>query len=91
MSTTTTARQIKVGDRVTLTTRQRRCAANFAGWEHSKEPGFAEANLLPIPADLVGVVVCIEHHGSNPWTRFGVRFPDGSSAHGVVPADITVR
>ena len=38
--------------------------------------------LDPQPG-LAGTVAGVESHGSNPWTRYGVRFDDGSYAAGL--------
>lgn len=71
---------------VTLTTRTRRLAPDFPGWDH---PNYGDY-LLDIPAGLRGTITGVESHGSNPWTRYTVQFEDGSRASGLVlGVDIT--
>lgn len=64
---------------VALETRHRRLAVDFPGWGADNYRDF----LLPIPAGLTGVVTTVESHGSNPWTRYTVRFDDGTRASGL--------
>jgi hypothetical protein len=72
------------GQRVTtLETRTRRMPADFPGWGSPD----ASAALLPIPAGLHGTVTDVESHGSNPWTRYVVRFDDSSHAPGLVDGE----
>jgi hypothetical protein len=66
-----------------LATSHRRFPADFPGWGR---PGAAES-LLPIPQGLPGVIADVESHGSNPWTRYSVRFADGTRACGLVLGD----
>lgn len=61
-------------------TSTRRLAVNFPGWD---SPDY-ERFLLEIPTGLTGRITNVEHHGSNPWTRYGVRFSDGTTAHGLI-------
>lgn len=68
---------------VALETNHRRLAADFPGWGATNYADF----LLPIPAGLAGTVTSVESHGSNPWTRYTVRFEDGTSASGLVAGD----
>lgn len=63
---------------------QRRHAVDWPGWEHPDHKNF----LLDIPAGLTGTVIWVESHGSNPWTRYSVRFDDDSTAHGMYPSDL---
>jgi hypothetical protein len=65
---------------VTLETQHRRFAVDFPGWGADDYADY----LLPIPELLFGEVIGVESHGSNPWTRYGVRFEDGTTAHGLV-------
>jgi hypothetical protein len=62
-----------------LATGHRRLVADFPGWG---SPGHQDF-LLPIPPGLSGVVSDVESHGTAPWTRYSVRFPDGTSASGL--------
>ncbi|MBO0879458.1 MAG: hypothetical protein J2P17_03620 [Mycobacterium sp.] len=61
----------------------RRLAVDFPGWGH---PDYARY-LLDIPEYLTGIVVNVESHNSNPWTRYSVRFVDGTSASGLVAGE----
>lgn len=63
-----------------LATRHRRLAVDFPGWG---DPGYA-SYLLPIPEGLPGAITGVESHGANPWTRYTVRFADGTTASGLV-------
>jgi hypothetical protein len=45
------------------------------------------AYFLPIPEGLLGRVEAVESHGNNPWTRYSIRFDDGSFASGLVFAE----
>jgi hypothetical protein len=63
-----------------LDTRHRRRSADFPGWGAENYADF----LLPIPAGLAGTVTNVESHGLNPWTRYSVRFTDGSGASGLI-------
>lgn len=77
---------------VALETRRRRFAAGFPGWDAPD----CDDYLLPIPAGLCGEITYVESHNSNPWTKYGVRFEDGTTAHGLImgsdlyPNDITL-
>jgi hypothetical protein len=69
------------GRRVTaLVTKVRRRAVDFPGWGAADYAEF----LLPIPEGLAGVITRVESHGSNPWTRYSVRFDDGTTASGLI-------
>lgn len=58
-------------------------------------PGFGEApddevfaRRRPIVAGELGVVTDVESHGSNPWTRYCIRFAsDGAHQSGLVYGD----
>jgi len=76
------------GATVTLTGkgRTRRLAADFPGWGKESASDFIDTGAT----GLTGIVVSVESHGSNPWTRYSVRFIDGSSASGLCEGrDIT--
>lgn len=53
---------------------------DFPGWGHPD----AVSYLREIPAGLAGVITQVESHGSNPWTRYSIRYP-GLTTHGAVP------
>jgi hypothetical protein len=59
--------------------RHRRFAADFPGWG---APDHADY-LIDMPAGLAGVVTAVESHGARPWTRYSVRFEDGTRASGL--------
>ncbi len=61
-------------------TSTRRLAVNFPGWD---DPSYEEF-LLEIPVGLTGKITNVEQHGSSPWTRYGVRFSDGTTASGLI-------
>lgn len=63
-----------------LNTDHRRLAVDFPGWGADNYADF----LLPITDDLTGTVTDVESHGNAPYTRYGVRFTDGTRAHGLV-------
>ena len=66
---------------VTLrSSRTRRLPADFVGWGHPDAIG----SLLEPKTGLTGRITNVESHGSNPWTRYTVRFDDGSTASGLV-------
>ena len=68
------------GARITaLGSKTRRLAVNFPGWG---DPNYANY-LMSVPAGLIGEVTSVESHGSNPWTRYSVRFTDGTTASGM--------
>jgi len=56
-------------------------AADFPGWEADNYPDF----LLRIEAGERAVVTGSSSHGSFPYTRYHVRFDDGSHAYNVEP------
>ena len=62
-----------------LATRVRRYPANFPGWGAPD----AATTLLAIPEGLAGVITSVESHGSAPYTRYTVRFADGTRAAGL--------
>lgn len=64
----------------------RRFAVNFPGWS---DPNFCDF-LLPTPARLTGIVTRVEQHGINPWTRYSIRFDDGTRISGLAPAYLEV-
>lgn len=63
---------------MTLATRHRRLSADFPGWDAPDR----ERHLLDTPHGLRGQVVSVESHGSNPWTRYTIKFEDGSRGTG---------
>ena len=66
---------------VTLrSSRTRRLPADFVGWGHPDAIG----SLLEPVAGLIGTITNVESHGSNPWTRYSVRFVGGSTSSGLV-------
>lgn len=65
---------------VTLDTQTRRLAKDFPGWDAPNHLDF----LLETPAGILGTIIKIEHHGSNPWTRYYIRFDDGSVSGGMI-------
>jgi len=64
----------------------RRYAVDFPGWDSPNAQEF----LLPTPARLVGTVTCVEQHGSNPWTRYSIKFDDGTRVSGLDPRYVEV-
>lgn len=58
----------------------RRFGPDFPGWGVENAASF----LLEPVAGLTGVVTNVESHGSNPWTKYGVRFADGTTSNGLV-------
>lgn len=67
---------------VALATRTRRHAVDFPGWGAANYADF----LLPIPEGTAGVITAVNSHGSNPWTRYNVRFTDGTTASNLILA-----
>lgn len=65
---------------VTLDTKTRRLAKGFPGWNAPNYEDF----LVETPAGIMGTIIEIEHHGQNPWTRYYVRFDDGSVSGGMI-------
>jgi hypothetical protein len=61
-----------------------RLAKDFPGWGTTNYDDF----LVPMQGGLHGTVINVESHGSNPWTRFGIEFDDGSHAYGVHPDEV---
>lgn len=57
-----------------------RHAVDFPGWGHPNAFDY----LLPTPAGLAGTISNVESHGMNPWTRYSVRYDDGTRAYGLV-------
>ena len=62
------------------TARVRRRAEDFPGWG---DPDYAKHLLAPVPG-MTGVCTDVESHGSRPWTRYGVRYEDGSRSNGLI-------
>lgn len=70
-----------IGKRVvTLAGCSNRLPKDFPGWGHPE----AIDSLLATEAGLHGVIRDVEHHGSNPWTRYSVLFEDGSYSDGLI-------
>lgn len=67
--------------RIVAPTRTRRHAVDFPGWGADNYADF----LLPIEVGMTGVITSVESHGINPWTRYSIRFDDGTTTHGIVP------
>lgn len=63
----------------------RRFAVDFPGWDAPNAADF----LLPIEAGLSGVVIDVESHGSAPYTRYAVKFTDGTHAAGLFSQDLS--
>lgn len=68
---------------VSRSTRVRRLSKDFPGWGAE---GYQD-HLLDTPAGIVGVVEAVNSHGSNPWTRYVIRFEDGSRGIDLVPGE----
>lgn len=77
---------ITVGTRVIAVAgaKNTRFPVNFPGWG---TPNAADT-LLPWVEGMTGVVSFVESHGMNPWTRFSVRWSDGTRSSGIVPTDL---
>lgn len=50
----------------------------------SKRPYTLNGEHVDWQPGLTGVVRVVESHGSNPWTRYTVRFDDGGYASGLI-------
>lgn len=50
----------------------------------STRPYVLDGEHVDWQAGLTGVVTCVESHGSNPWTRYTIRFADGGFASGLI-------
>lgn len=76
------------GTRVKMTTANagRALTEFFPGWG---APGYMD-HLVDIQPGWTGTITDIESHGANPWTRYGIRFDNGTRAFGVGPARFTV-
>lgn len=37
-----------------------------------------------VPASLTGVIIKVEHHETDPWTRYTVKFDSGDYADGLI-------
>lgn len=71
------------GRRVVIThTSHRRFAQDFPGWNAPNYGAF----ILPIPDGFAGIIRDVESHGAAPYTRYTVRFDDGSYASGLNPS-----
>lgn len=66
--------------RTLASSRHRRYGTDFPGWD---APDAAD-HLLEAEPGLTGTITSVESHGSNPWTRYSVRFDDGSHTAGLV-------
>jgi hypothetical protein len=62
-----------------LCARGNRLMPGFPGWDAPDYHDF----LKPIIPGQPGTVTDVESHGCNPWTRYTVRFDDGSRASGL--------
>ena len=73
--------QLAVGTRIktTANVQMLRLVVDFPGWG---APNYAD-HLLPIPGDLLGTVTTIESHGIAPFTRYTVKFDDGTRSSGM--------
>jgi hypothetical protein len=68
-----------------LVTTHKRLAVDFPGWGDTNYKYY----LLDIPAGLEGEVTGTQSHGNAPYTRYNVRFTDGTRASGLaVGSDI---
>src|SRR6185503_15979543 len=65
---------------VALATETRGWGPDFPGWGDPNAADF----LVAITAGMTGEIVCTESHGSNPWTRYSVKFDNGTRASGLV-------
>jgi hypothetical protein len=56
---------------------------DFPGWG---TPNAAD-HLRPMTerAGQLATVTSVESHGSNPWTRYSIRFADGAHTGGTIP------
>ena len=75
---------MKKNQKVTLTGkgRTRRLAADFPGWG---DPNYGDYFVDDNAAGLAGVITAVESHGNAPYTRYNVRFEDGTRASGLAP------
>lgn len=78
--------KLTVGTEVRATAPIRALAVNFPGWGAPNYADFFEDHST----GQVGEVVGVESHGQNPWTRYTVRWIDGSRTSGVTPDRIEV-
>lgn len=69
------------GRRVVLIRTRRVLHQDFPGWGADNYADF----LVDRDPGLEGVITSVESHGSNPWTRYTVRFDDGTRASGLAP------
>jgi hypothetical protein len=63
-----------------------RLLASFPGWGAAD---YAD-HLAPIARGSWAVITSVQSHGSAPYTRYSVRFADGSRAHDVFPPQFVV-
>lgn len=61
--------------------RVRALVTQHRAWELGGDP---HAGTVPIPEGTGGVITNVESHGSNPWTRYSVRFDNGTHASGLI-------
>ena len=68
---------------VSIDSGRRRFAVDFPGWSDPSHLDY----LLPVPQGLRGTVTYVEQHGSNPWTRYSIKFEDGSKMYGAIAGE----
>jgi hypothetical protein len=69
------------GRKVVLIRTRRVLAVDFPGYHAKNYADF----IVDREPGLTGTVTHVESHGANPWTRYTVRFDDGTRASGLVP------
>jgi hypothetical protein len=62
----------------------RALAVDFPGWGDPNYRDYFVDHLAGVEGEVVGT----ESHGSNPWTRYTVRWDDGTRSSGVDPATL---
>jgi len=62
-----------------LTTEVRCFGPDFPGWGDPDAASF----LRPVTEGAQGTITDVESHGSAPWTRYAVRFADGTHVSGL--------
>lgn len=63
-----------------------RLAVDFPGWGADNYADF----LIPLEDGLRGEITSVESHGAFPYTRYTVRFEDGTRASGLDPQILKV-
>lgn len=79
------ASHLGVRVQVVAETTQRALTADFPGYGKGID---LEPFYRPIVVGMTGVITSVESHGMNPWTRYSIKFDNGTRTSGFDPAKV---